>query len=556
MLTLFPEPWQKLWEAHNPNEHDLGAVFTKPEVVSLILDLAGYTVGPVRLASRRLLEPSCGDGAFLREIVSRLIESEASLLDTSWDDPVLLNAIRAVDVDERSLRSAQDSIIELLSEAGCPEPRANELAEAWTAHTDFLLSDWSEPFDFVVGNPPYVRIEAIAKPLLTRYRAAFSTLTNRADLYVAFIEKGLRLLSENGVLAYITANRFAKNQYGTALRKLIAKRYRVRHYLNLEHTQPFQSEVSAYPAIVVIDRQRGQGTTAATLEDLEPETFDRIRAGANGKTSRLLSEFPAWYPDGGPWIATSKSDYRVWERLAARHPTLEESAPGTRVGIGVATGADKVFVLRQKQDEIEKSRQIPLALARDISNDSIDWSGHYILNPFAGEDSTDLVELSDVPGMAKYLEEHRAVLEKRYVAKSRPKSWYRTIDRIWPSLQTRPKLLIPDIQRETTIGYDEGLYYPHHNLYWITSESWNLRALKTILRSSLVLDQVRAYSVQMRGGSLRFQAQTLRRIRVPRLDALSPELIEDLVAACDTCDQSTIDEVVERAFRSCRTASP
>ena len=63
------------------------------------------------------------------------------------------------------------------------------------------------------------------------------------------------------------------------------------------------------------------------------------------------------------------------------------------------------------------------------------------------------------------------------------------------------------------IGYDSGRTYPHHNVYWITSDTWDLRALQAILQSDLVTDQLRALSVAMRGGSLRYQAQSLRRLR-------------------------------------------
>lgn len=550
MLTLFNESWQEHWRGFGTDEQELGAVFTKPEVVRLILDLAGYVPQDVRLAEMRLLEPSCGDGAFLKEIVARLIESEVTCETANgWNDEILLTAIRAVDVDEISLRKARSSVHSQLVAAGCPEGRATELTGAWMAHADFLLADWSSPFDFVIGNPPYVRIEAIPKPLLREYRNFFSTLTNRADLYVAFVEKGLQLLSPDGVLAYICANRFAKNQYGGSLRALISRRYHVRHYLNLEHTQPFETEVSAYPAILVVDRKIGATTTAATMEDLSCETLDAVRREARGEEGYArLSEFRAWYPDGGPWVATSRADSISWECLTKTHPLLEDSAPGTKVGIGVATGADKVFVLPQRRDDIEISRQLPLALARDVYNDGICWSGHYLIDPFAGEDGSGLVDLRAYPGLASYLETRRDRLERRHVARRRPQSWFRTIDRIWPSLQSRPKLLIPDIQSQTTIGFDPGSYYPHHNLYWITSATWDLRALKTLLRSTLVLDQVKAYSVQMRGGSLRFQAQTLRRIRIPLLSSLPTTLVHQLAERTDSSDQEAIDAVAAEAF--------
>jgi hypothetical protein len=203
------------------------------------------------------------------------------------------------------------------------------------------------------------------------------------------------------------------------------------------------------------------------------------------------------------------------ESLARDYPTIEESAPGTRIGIGIATGADDVFVLPGKHPGIEDGRQIALLMAGDISNGGLAWSGHYLVNPFADTDDGSLVELGDFPGLAAYFEKHAGHLKARHCAKGRPDGWYRTIDRFWPALTRTPKLVIPDIQPGGVIGYDEGAYYPHHNVYWITSTTWDLRALQTILQSDFVTDQLRALSVSMRGGSLRYQARNLRRVRVP-----------------------------------------
>lgn len=65
---------------------------------------------------------------------------------------------------------------------------------------------------------------------------------------------------------------------------------------------------------------------------------------------------------------------------------------------------------------------------------------------------------------------------------------------------------------------DEGSYYPHHNLYFIVSDAWDLEALGGLLLSDVANLFVGAYCVRMRGGCYRFQAQYLRRIRVPRVE--------------------------------------
>ena len=549
-LELFPMDWQALWGPSGAAE-PVGAIFTKPEIVELILDLAGYDPTGSRLATRPLLEPSCGDGAFLALVVRRLLESERHHHGSiCWADPALDGAIRAADISRQAVTSARVMVRDLLERAGCESARALLLSTTWIVQTDFLLGEWPTPFEFVVGNPPYVRIEDVPRQVLSRYRALFATTTDRADLYVAFIEKGLDLLSTTGTLGFICANRFAKNKYGNALRQLIAARYHVRHYVNLEHTQPFISDVSAYPAILVLDRIRGDTTHAGSLDDIDAHTLGVVRSQALGQDQLAgpIREFKEWYPSGAPWMTTCDIEHAMLTALNESLPTLEDSGAGTKVGIGVATGSDAVFILDGKRTDIEESRQIPLLLAANVTNAELRWSGRYLLNPFEDDPDGGLADLRDYPGMTAYLEQHDALLRKRHVARSRPNAWYRTIDRIWPSLQHRPKLVIPDIQSASVIGFDEGKYYPHHNLYWITSNTWPLLALKALLRSSLVYSQIRAYSVQMRGGSLRYQAQTLRRVRVPCIANIPDAVVEKLIAVAQKADQGEIDELATEAF--------
>src|SRR5690606_18685521 len=135
---------------------------------------------------------------------------------------------------------------------------------------------------------------------------------------------------------------------------------------------------------------------------------------------------------------------------------------------------------------------------------------------------------------------HKDVLSKRHVAQKSAAGWYRTIDRVYPELTGTPKLLIPDIKGEPMVVFDEGHYYPHHNLYYITSSTWDLRALATLLRSSVAVLFVSAYCVKMAGGFLRFQAQYLRRIRIPRW-ADVPEATRAALIAASPTDPAAID---------------
>ena len=210
-------------------------------------------------------------------------------------------------------------------------------------------------------------------------------------------------------------------------------------------------------------------------------------------------------------------------RLETTLPALE--AAGVRVGIGVATGADAVFI------------------GRDLD---VEWRGEWVLNPFEADGR--LVELASYPRFAAYLEKHRERIGQRNVAARNPHGWFRTIDRIHESLTWRPKLLIPDIKGSAHVVYEEGKLYPHHNLYHITSETWDLRALQTVLSSRLALAFITAYSPRMRGGNLRFQAQYLRRIRIPEWANVNLALRRKLSAAAIESDAALADSAVRELY--------
>jgi hypothetical protein len=217
------------------------------------------------------------------------------------------------------------------------------------------------------------------------------------------------------------------------------------------------------------------------------------------------------------------------------------------VGIGVATGADRIYIGQYDELPVEEARRLPLAISADLKPDGLlKWSGRGLVNPWLATGA--LAPLEEFPRFAAYLLEHEARLRKRHTAKKSPKAWYKTIDRVYPALTNTPKLLIPDIKGGATVVYDAGRYYPHHNLYVITSDTWDLQALQTLLKSSVALMFVAAYCVRMAGGFLRFQAQYLRRIRVPAWQRLREHERRALSAVSDSCDQDAIDDAVLPVF--------
>lgn len=513
-----------------------GAIYTRREVVDFLLDVVGYTEDQP-LHRLRLLEPSFGGGDFLLPAIERLLSAwKATGRKKSDPVEVLSDSIRAVELHRETFEETRSKVFALLAENGIAPKAGNELADAWLLNGDFLLADLPGEFDTVIGNPPYVRQELIPDVLLTEYRSRYNTIYDRADLYIPFIERSLLCLAKGGNLGFICADRWMKNRYGGPLRKLVAEHFHLKIYVDMVNTPAFHSDVIAYPAITVIARERGTATRIARQPKIEAGA---LRILSHTLVGKKLPEQGSDVQTVGnvasgaePWILDSSDQLALMRRLESSFPLLEET--GCKVGIGVATGADGAYIGPMDQLDVEDDRKLPLVMTKDIQGGTVAWRGLGVINPFA--DGPGLVNLAEYPRLARYLEERKDQIIGRHCAQKIPANWYRTIDRITPSIAKKPKLLIPDIKGEAHIVYEDGQLYPHHNLYYITSDTWDLKALQAVLLSSVTRLFIATYSTKMRGGFLRFQAQYLRRLRLPLWENVPTAVRIKLIAAAEARD--------------------
>ncbi|GGE81999.1 Eco57I restriction-modification methylase domain-containing protein [Massilia psychrophila] len=516
-----------------------GAIFTRRTVVDFILDLVGYTVD-ADLFNKTLLEPSFGGGDFLLPAVERLLAARRRAVSAGGPAHSIKHCITAVELHRSSYETTRLALIAMLESAEFDTDEARDIASSWLVHGDFLLAALPEKFDYVVGNPPYVRQELIAAPLLAEYRRRYATLYDRADLYIPFIERSLRLLGDGGQLSFICADRWMKNKYGGPLRALVSSSFHLRAYVDMVDADAFHSDVIAYAAITVISKGAPGPTRVALRPALDAPNLAILSQAfrATEPASALVKDLADVVCGSSPWILESSDQTALIQRLEQSFPTLEEA--GCKVGIGVATGADKAFIGKFDELDVEPDRKLPIAMTRDLTSGHVEWRGYGVINPFTDEGP--LVDLERYPKLKKYLEERRDQIAGRHVAQKSPANWYRTIDRITPSLASRPKLLIPDIKGDAQVAYENGKLYPHHNLYFVVSDAWDLHALQAVLLSNITRLVIATYSTKMRGGFLRFQAQYLRRIRLPRWEGVPAELRERLANAAITLDISACNE--------------
>jgi hypothetical protein len=503
-----------------------GEVFTRRWVVETILDLADWRPDQ-DLAHLRLIEPACGTGAFLR-VISERVSDSLRKFDRALGEAV--DSVRAFDLLPANVATSRRMVRQTFTARGWCDREASAVADAWVQQGDYLLSPpCGDDADVVVGNPPYIRLEDLPEPRAKVYRSLWPTMVGRADIYVGFIEAGLKSLRAGGVLAFICADRWMRNQYGRRLRELVAEGFAVETVIGMHDVDAFEHPVSAYPAIVVLRRgPQAEAVVADTTGRFDgggaSELVSWSRAGGteSAGTGWRAARVSSWRRDSRPWPATSPSVAAALADLSERFPALDQPASHVRVGIGVATGADRVYITRDG-DLVESDLLLPLALATDTATGTFVWSRHYLVNPWAPDGR--LVSLADYPLLRRHVSRHAETLRARHVGRRRPDQWYRTIDKVDRPLLDRPKLLFPDLKATSHPVLESGGHYPHHNLYWLSSEVWNLEVLGGLLLSRVAEAFIDAYGVKMRGGTLRFQAQYLRMIHVP-----TPESITRLTA--------------------------
>ncbi len=419
-----------------------GEVFTNRNIVQYILDEVGYS-SALDLRNIKILEPASGKGAFAKEIIKRLFQSSVRY-EFSFNKALIEN-VHLIELDLitfSKLAVSVDNLIESLTN------EKSNLSSQICFQTDFLNFNFKTKFDCIVGNPPYIRHELISEENKRAYRSKYKTFKYRADLYILFFEQSLNLLKENGILSFICSNRWLNNQYGTGLRELISSKYNLVKLLNIEKSSPFDEDVIAYPCISTISNETSVGTTLFCEDnskeiDFDNVVFNQINMPKNSSWQNLFLEYDINH--------------------SALLGIVEQ---GFEIGIGVATGADKIFIKsKSEMNGIEKSRLIPLVKSSDLKNNKFNWGENFVINPYENET---LCNLDKYPHLKSYLIENKELLSKRHTARKSPDKWFKTIDKIKPEIQFKPKLLLPDLTGNKLLFIDEGNYYPHHNLYYIT----------------------------------------------------------------------------------------
>jgi adenine-specific DNA-methyltransferase len=518
---------------------DLCQFFTREKVAELCLR---HVTFPKNLLSIRLLEPAAGQGAFFLPLLARLVRS-CRRQNKSFD--VLRPIIRAYEIDAQVAITLRVQTATALEALGVDGPTARSIARDWIRNEDFLETRPRRCFTHIVGNPPYIRWDAIPGSLRDSYKVRFPSFKQRADLYVAFIEHALSLLDQHGQLGFLCPGTWTRNVYGGAIREAFTSFGQLKTIIDFSDVESFETSADAYPHFFVFQKGRNGPTKIRSMAGT-----DEIRS--SGKT--IVRTF---LPSASPlFLSRDLAATKTVNAARKRFPKIENA--GCTIRVGSATGCNEIFLGSRRELAFERSRLLPFVNAYSIKAGKVLWTGTYIVNVFDANGK--VVTLTRFPRMAAYLRKHKARLQARAKA-SKSKIWWRSIDSLHPDWYAARKLLVIDVSARPVIGLDSVGYCAGSGVYQIKSGDWPLIDLFVFLSAGVLGLFVSALSAGAANGFHRFQKNQIAAVHLPRWDQLDPgwkkkfkaarrakkgEAILKLVAEQYECDANLLANYVAR----------
>jgi type I restriction-modification system DNA methylase subunit len=391
-------------------------------------------------------------------------------------------------------------------------------------------------FDAVIGNPPYIRIQALQEwaPLeVEHYKRAYRAASKgNYDIYVVFVEKGLQLLNEHGKLGFILPHKFFNAQYGESLRKLLSKGQHLSKVVHFGDQQVFEG-ATTYTCLLFLEKGGRQEFQFVQAYDLHA-----WRAGA----APVEGTIPEASAGSSEWNFVVGRGSDLFERLRGMPVKLGDVA--ARMAQGIRTSANEIFVLdtvnanenlTDARSEvsgkvtIESPLLLPFLQGREIKAYSIKYSGKAVLVPYKVEgQKAQLIPEQDFlrsyPKAYAYLKQNKGTLEGREKGRMEGPCWYGYVYPKNIELMRFPKFLVPDIADRAAFAFDSEGRFAFTSGYAITLRPCQESAhyILGLLNSALLSFYLRRISTPMRGGFFRYFTQFIEQLPIRTIDFADP----------------------------------
>ncbi|MCJ7560164.1 N-6 DNA methylase [Candidatus Bathyarchaeota archaeon] len=582
----------------------LGEFYTPIEVIEYILDAVEYAQEN-EIRGKTVLDPACGSGGFLVEATQRLVERYKrkgfNLKDPDYAKQVIegcINSIYGLDLHPFACFIAEMNLLFQLVELYdvvrqkykyYELPRINvyrtdSLAPygGTTDLTDFfensrrkmLIQEMKEAetvkkikFDYIVGNPPYVRKERISPDYKEKVlKTVFPKIYHGDnDLYVYFIAKGIEQLKENGTLGYIISSKFLKTRYGQNIRDFILSSSRVKQFLDFGLIDVFK-EVANLPIILILEKEsdekrRGENKLKVTIakkekgyaRDLVKHVRERIEKGPY--SDDFIDVFD---------LSQTSLGRQAWKLIPSYvSDTLQKIKDNSDYPLGkicrvyycVKTGLNRLgkqgvlVVTKEDVDEsnLETALLRPVLRGEDVRKFKVDYKGYYLIFPYIreeidGQSQYKVVDIQKYPNLHHHLNKFKENLAKRSDIRKTDSEWYELRPCNYYHVFESEKIITPDISRQNNFAYDDGKYFCLDSCFVISlkdvfkkdlkeKSSSFLKYLLGLLNSKLLEFYFRQTSTFVLGRHYRYKVEYLEPLQIKAITDTNRVLTKKIIDA-------------------------
>ncbi len=407
-------------------------------------------------------------------------------------------------------------------------------------------------FDAVVGNPPYIRIQAMKEwaPLeVEEYKQSYKAASKgNYDIYVVFVEKGLSLLNSKGLLGYILPHKFFQSQYGAPVRQIISEGNHLSEVIDFGDKQVFDG-ATTYTCLLFLGKGGAKEVAYTKVSDLKTWE-DHVGAGSKPAQEEFMQcgTIPAEKVTAEPWNFVVGKGAKLFDRLSKMPVKLGDVA--ARIFQGIIPGADKVYALDLLYEKDEKTAvcfsralncevELDTLLLRKIVSGMhvkpyhLHANNSRVIYPYYASDdgSYKLIPNRELQEKYKltfnYFNETRTLLDARDKGSAKGTEWYKYIRTQNIGLQAFPKIAVPRLVSKLCCAYDiEGEYCLDNvdvgGILIKADCTISPDFLMGLLNSKLLDTYFKNIAVPFRGGFFSANRQYIENLPIPTIDFNNP----------------------------------